>query len=145
MIRSNLESVSSFLACRMTEQPQFDDEGYQTNQFRKEYVGGEESHRVHWAAYEGDLKTLIEWLDKGFDVNQSQQSYSEYTALHLAVNQCREDCVKELIKRKANLELGDPFTQTPLMLAAQKGHLGILMLLIESKADVDHKDRDDRT
>ena len=47
--------------------------------------------------------------------------------------------------REANPELCDVDGLTPLMIAAEKGHMGVVNLLVENGAKLDIQDKDDQT
>ena len=60
-------------------------------------------------------------------------------------NVCKIYQYNLLCYREANPELCDVDGLTPLMIAAEKGHMGVVNLLVENGAKLDIQDKDDQT
>src|SRR5687767_585567 len=87
---------------------------------------------VHRFSEEGELDHLRAVLDRHpklinlkqtFRVNRKPYWSDEYTALHRAAEQGREDVVAYLIEKGADVNAKGPLDWTPLHVAAQKGDL----------------------
>lgn len=115
-----------------------------------------------WAAAAGNTEAMQLLIDAGADVNQAssriaapevepdrQQGgfvYAEIpegrlTALHFAAREGEQDAAQVLIDAGADLDLGDGYGTTPLVLATLNGHLGIAANLLEAGADPNKQDR----
>ena len=92
----------------------------------------DENKRVplHVAASYGHLGTITRLLDAGANIDW--QDSRGRTPLYLAVVGKHEKVVLELLHRGANVNLAHAVNRmTPLGLAAQKGHVGCVRLLID--------------
>ncbi|KAJ3564785.1 hypothetical protein NPX13_g7729 [Xylaria arbuscula] len=107
-------------------------------------LGG--STPLHRAASKG-YQTIVELLlaTDNADVNM-QDNYNNNTPLHEAVRRRQYEIVKLLLAaEEIQVDIPDKDGQTPLHLAAERGHLAIVQLLLESKAIVDLEDKDGNT
>lgn len=84
------------------------------------------------AAREGHEEMVALLLSQGADIN-AQTEETQETALTLACCGGFLDVADFLIKAGADIELG---ASTPLMEAAQEGHLELVKYLLEARADV---------
>lgn len=91
------------------------------------------SSPLHDAVYKGDVKTVLDLLEKKWDVNAKDSS--DETALHWAVFRGHPEIARILIDKGADVNLKDANNATPLFLAASKGHLDITRILLEKGAD----------
>ena len=94
---------------------------------------------LHSASKNGDLKSVKELVNRG--INIDSQTSDRWTALHRAVFYEHEDIVRFLIDNGANCNIFNNKKRTPLHLAAAKGNLLILILLIEGFAEINPKDK----
>jgi ankyrin repeat protein len=80
----------------------------------------------------------------GIDIN-AQKPDGE-TALYVAVNQGKDDVVKALINKRADVNIARINGWTPLMFAAEKGHLTITQALLSApRIDINAKKPDGAT
>ena len=83
-------------------------------------------------------------LDLVADINV--KGLDQWTALHFAANEGREDVVKELLSHNdLEKEPKSSILRTPLHLAAIRGHTNIARLLISVGGDRNVKDFDENT
>jgi ankyrin repeat protein len=97
---------------------------------------------LHWACTRGDMlsaQLLLEW---GADVNI--QDNDDMTALHHACWACCQECVQLLLNAGANLELLDSRGAAALSYIGDAG-VGIVRMLIEREANIDHRNKAGRT
>jgi ankyrin repeat protein len=92
------------------------------------------------AANRGDAERIAELLDAHPGIVNERGRLSGHwgsrTALHFAINSCDEPSVKRLLDRGADPNIRDEGDNAmPLHFAAEKGHLGIIRLLVEHGAD----------
>jgi len=88
-------------------------------------VGKQGMTDLHYAAYCGDLESLIRSLETGSDVN-ALDTYRGYTPLHWLADMAatggpRLEMLKALVKHGANLNIQTPDGTTALMLAREAG------------------------
>ena len=74
------------------------------------------------AVTNGELKTVQDINDSGFDVNAKLNETTCQTALHIASMSGHLNVVEYLISKKANVDDFENSKQTPLHLASSKGH-----------------------
>jgi hypothetical protein len=103
--------------------------------------GGSRCSPIHWAAFRGDTNIVVLVLEQGEDVNHVG-TWQKITPLHLAHN-ANTACL--LMAHGANVEATDAHGQTPLMWAAERGHLDVVKALIRHGAKVDWKDANGAT
>jgi hypothetical protein len=96
------------------------------------------------AAYLGHVKTLNFLLDHGVDVNFQDEQYGA-SALHAAAQGGREEIVKILLKRGADVNLKSKEGNTPLMAAAFNHHESVVKTLLAAGAEVNTKNQADET
>ena len=97
------------------------------------------------AAREGRLNVVTLLIKEGVDV--SLPDYDGRTALHFAAGSSENSCeiLSCLIENGADINKGRNDNQTPLMVAAENGHVSVATFLIEHGADVDLQDNDGKT
>ena len=97
------------------------------------------------AAGGGHLNVVTFLIKEGADV--SLPDYDGRTALHFAVGSSDNSCeiLRCLIENGADINKGRNDNQTPLMVAAEKGHVSVATFLIERGADVDLQDENGNT
>src|SRR5690349_2010744 len=89
-------------------------------------------HRVHFAASNGDARTVTLQLDKGVDVNIRTRNENKCTALMNSAYWGQEDSAKVLLERKADATIrasrGEWQGKTALDLAKEKKHDKVVAL-----------------
>jgi cytohesin len=95
---------------------------------------------IHDAARNGDLAGVQAELDKGVDVDESDDSWPGMTPLHYAADKGHTEVVELLIDKGADVNAKDEWGSTPLHLATYWGEKEIVELLIAAGADVNAKD-----
>lgn len=96
------------------------------------------------AALQGHVKTLTFLLDHGVDVNFQDEQYGA-SALHAAAQGGREEIVKLLLKRGADVNLKSKEGNTPLMAAAYNHHESVVRILVTAGAEVNIQNQADET
>ena len=121
-----------------------------------EWFDDQQRTSIHYAAEGGKVRNLLRLIERGVDVLQKDRN--GYSALHLAALNGHTDCVRLLIEHGAEVNefthpydnndfLRDPFTDdssrpfdnpgcTPLMLAAEKGHLQTVQVLLQNGGEL---------
>ena len=94
------------------------------------------------ACEEGNLDKVKKFIERGFDVNETTQSFVSYgrTPLMYAAGEGRLDVVKYLIDHGADVRKKARYGRTALYYASVRGHIDILLHLIDHGADVNKKD-----
>ena len=77
------------------------------------------------------------------DVNQADKN--KWTALHWSSFKGEHSKCFDLISRGADVNLPDEHGFSPLFVAARRGHLNIIQLLLESGADVHRRNYEGKT
>jgi ankyrin repeat protein len=95
-------------------------------EFRRQYTDGWTP--LHFAAMTGQTAVAAILLDHGADVNAADQR-GKGTALHYAAWAGNAELVKLLLARGANRDAKDEMNRTPLDLAKEKRHTGVIKLL----------------
>jgi ankyrin repeat protein len=89
---------------------------------------------LYWAVESGSLSILCQLLQK--DVRVRQRSAMGWTALHCAADGNRVDMVPELLgSPDADVNEQTNTLETPLHLAARRGHAAVVRLLLASGAN----------
>jgi len=106
---------------------------------------------VFHSAKRGELQSVLKWLGKGGTPNALCASLSEGTIcsvsdwnaasglalLHAASSSGQANLVRELLNRRASVDLPGRLGATPLMAAAGYGHLSTVHVLLEHSANPD--------
>ncbi|MDR2354376.1 MAG: ankyrin repeat domain-containing protein, partial [Deltaproteobacteria bacterium] len=92
-----------------------------------------------------NLEVVQILLDAGVDINVKTNSYDQFTALHLCVEENRPDMAKAILNKKANTQVRDVQKRTPLHLAVLYHRMEIIKLLLKAGADVEAKDEEGKT
>jgi ankyrin repeat protein len=101
---------------------------------------GGKSSSIYYAAISGGFEDVKEFLDEGFEINERDSRWYDFTTLHHAAAWGHSEIVQLLIDEGANLNLRDTYEGgTPLHWAAFYGHSGVVKILIENKADLNLK------
>ncbi|XP_071138004.1 transient receptor potential cation channel subfamily A member 1 homolog isoform X4 [Mytilus edulis] len=98
------------------------------------------------AATYGHAETIHQLLRKGADYEAVEKN--DKTAVYLACEEDKPEALSALLKYKAvrnMINTGDRFDYDPLHIAAMKGFLQVLKILIENSADVDSKNEEEQT
>ncbi|MBT4922201.1 MAG: glutaminase A [Rickettsiales bacterium] len=85
-----------------------------------------------WAASQGDISEARRGISLGIDVNLGD--YDKRTALHLAAAEGQYDMVEYLIKKGADVNVLDRWSNSPIVDAQDKDHSKIVKLLLDSGA-----------
>lgn len=102
------------------------------------------STALHWAAGSGHLEVVKYFLEElCVDPRQSARSGRKdgKTAIHWAARNGRDDVVKYLLSLGLEVDLPTKDGSPPLAFACFGGHLNTARLLVESKADVQHRNK----
>ncbi len=87
-----------------------------------------------FAAEKGHL-TTVQALLSAPQIDINAKKTDGVTALIVATNNRKDDVVKALIDHGANVNITDNYGWSPLMFAAEKGHLTIMQALLDKNAD----------
>jgi len=90
------------------------------------------------ATTEGNLKTLKQALNDGFDINTQDEKLN--TALHHATKHGQYEAMSFLIEQGADLGLQNDWLSTPLHLCEKD--MGAIRILLEAGADPNILDKD---
>ena len=93
---------------------------------------------LHQAVKTSDADRVRQLLDAGADVNVREQGL-QWTALHWAAFRGDKEIAALLISRGAEVDAQAPWYSTPLYLAADMCHLGVVKQLIAEGAEVNVK------
>ena len=107
------------------------------------YEADTKQHQLFAAAKEEDINKMAAALDEGCDIN----AVSEYnrTPLHLAYNSRHIEAAKFLLSRGANPNVADEYGETVLDWACTVNDKDMVVLLVESRAEINRRDFKDRT
>jgi ankyrin repeat protein len=96
---------------------------------------------LHYAARDGDLAAVQEFVAAGFDVNL--QDKRGWTALHFAAQACSEKVTSFLLAHGAAVDLEDAYGNTPLSTAtfASRGEGAVIRVLRAAGADPKKKNK----
>jgi len=96
-----------------------------------------EAERLHRAAEEGDIQEIERLLLSGYDVNLFDDM--GHTPMHRAVSGGQCKALEALLRHGAvvNANHQETVGETPLALAVQGNHPGLVRLLLEAGADPD--------
>ncbi|WP_255563487.1 ankyrin repeat domain-containing protein [Wolbachia endosymbiont of Bemisia tabaci] len=99
------------------------------------------SYTLLYLAIDFKLDSLIDALleVKGIDIN-APGPFSEWTALHWAVEDRNTKVVRKLIEKGANVNQPDSSQRTILYQPAANGDIEIIKILVKNKADVNAED-----
>jgi ankyrin repeat protein len=86
------------------------------------------------AAWEGELEIAKYLIDKGANVNYSNQD--KETPLYQAIGREQIDLVRLLLEKGAKVDVADVYGFTPLHKAASAGNVEIVKLLVSAKANL---------
>ncbi|MDI6727892.1 MAG: ankyrin repeat domain-containing protein [Thermodesulfovibrionales bacterium] len=95
---------------------------------------------LHDAAWAGNIKKIIELLDKGADINAKDNN--GWTALIWAAREGKTDAINFLINNGADVYVKDNMGWTALMRAVTNGHTSAIELLISKGVDVNARAND---
>ena len=88
----------------------------------------------HYACRSGQLKVAMALIDKGADVNASNDNGN--TPLHLALWNGHAAVAMAVIDKGADVNASNDNGNTPLHLALWNGHAGVAMAVIDKGADI---------
>ena len=91
---------------------------------------------LHEAAEAGDLGLCQSLVSEGHDVNSPHPDNRNYKPLHFASRKGRNEVCIFLLDSGAELECRTANGFTPIICAAQQGHLATVRLLQQRGADV---------
>ncbi len=96
---------------------------------------------LHIAVLSKKMAVIDFLLKAGADVN-AEEAATQATPLHLAALQGHTKIAALLIQKGANPNTKMNFDLTPLLIATKFQKVGVLQLLIKSKANLDHSDQE---
>ncbi|KAJ4857717.1 ankyrin repeats (3 copies) domain-containing protein [Trichoderma breve] len=94
---------------------------------------------IQTAAAEGHYSVVEELLRRGANVNAhtpNNERFPEGTAIQAACESGRVDIVKLLLQHHANPNIGSGIDAPPIVVAARRGFLEILDMLVEARAEL---------
>ncbi|MBT6537966.1 MAG: hypothetical protein HOL58_00600 [Francisellaceae bacterium] len=94
---------------------------------------------------ENKLHLIPQLIALGIDVNENVPFESEWSAMHLAVNDQKLDAMSVLLANHASPNNADKNNWTPLHLAALKGNQDAMQLLLEHNGDILAKNKTEQT
>merc|ERR1712224_557704 len=92
--------------------------------------------------FRGVMKALIEYRA---EVNRKGTGQGSAAPIHYSAGRGYAEAVCDLLKAKADPEIGEDSQMTPLHIAAMNGHVEAVEELLEGGAKRDSKDSDRRT
>ncbi len=99
---------------------------------------------IHEAVETGDSATVASLLDSHSDSLNARDSLG-MTSLNIAAYKGHSSLVRELLRRGADVTIGDRDSSQPTHNAAVAGQVGALGLLINAGADINAQDRNGQT
>jgi len=106
-------------------------------------TGGTIQSDFEEACRNGDIKVVMDLIDKGADVNASNNWGN--TPLHYALDNGHTEVAMALIDKGADLNARNNDGYTPLHIALMKGHTEAAMAVIDKGADVNARNNDGYT
>lgn len=99
---------------------------------------------LSWAVANRRTAVVKLLISRGADVNRPNSSKyaSRGTPLHFAAEHADAEITRLLIQKGALVNTQDLYGETALHLAAKRGHVGIIKVLLASKANPNIRDRD---
>ncbi|RZF46754.1 hypothetical protein LSTR_LSTR002617 [Laodelphax striatellus] len=104
---------------------------------RSSQAVGELGNKLLEASKQGDLKTVMEYINKGAPFSTDWLGTSP---LHVAAQHNHTEVAHALLSAGISRDARNKVERTPLHVAAQEGHYEIVEILIEYGGDVDCKD-----
>jgi ankyrin repeat protein len=96
---------------------------------------------LHYAAMGGSVEIVNLMLDSGQDINaQNAQNQGGVTPLMAAVFNNRQEVVKFLLEKGADIEASDSYGRTPLSMAVQENKQELVKFLLDKGADIETLD-----
>lgn len=96
---------------------------------------------LHYAALNGDAARVLELVDAGYDVNESDAN--GFTPLHFAAQSHAPDATRVLLERGADIDAVNKFGNSPLLVAMlqSRGSTEEIILLRDMGADRNLKNK----
>ncbi|EEA24133.1 ankyrin repeat domain protein, putative [Talaromyces marneffei ATCC 18224] len=100
---------------------------------------------LHWAATTGTEEIVSFLFDRNADVKTKDSIFGQ-TPLHWAAKYGRYQVITQFLHKDVGiLDIKDPHGATALHYAAENGHEAVVKLLLESGADLNIQDQNERT
>ncbi len=100
-----------------------------------------DSDSLFKAVERNDTTAIKVYLKNGADINLvKQKGWAKVNLLITAVNKNHLETAKILIQNNVNINWKDGFNTTALMYAANIGNIKMVRFLLDSGADIKHKD-----
>lgn len=101
-----------------------------------------QNHHTHYPVHTAILNNRIQSVILLLHVKDAAKLADSHgwVALHYAARYANDSVLVECIKSSTNLDIRDHQERTPLMLAAELGHLSVVQILIERGAKIDLRD-----
>jgi len=101
------------------------------------------NHLLFDAIVQGDLKRVIELLEKG--ANAETKNVNGYTPLMHAISLEQKNIVEELLSKQVNTESKNRYGETALILSAIHRKHDYVSILLTHGANINHKDNEGST
>ncbi|MEE9443648.1 MAG: ankyrin repeat domain-containing protein [candidate division Zixibacteria bacterium] len=96
---------------------------------------------LHYAAMGGSVEIVDLLLDRGQNINtQVAQNQGGFTPLIMAVFRNKQEVVKFLLEKGADIEISDSYGRTPLSIAVQENKQELVKFLLDKGADIENLD-----